>query len=983
MNSDGPIKFRDLVDPENNLQELVNELKTLREGYVQLGATVETSAQKVNSSIRSVSGATSEQQTEIKKAATAAEQLSRKHDLLTRSLTEVDKALLQVNRELKTKQNLDKLEEKIQNTLRGSYDQISATYSKLKLEFNALSQEERENIEVGGKMATQLRLMYEEMDRIQRSTGKYQLGVGHYSRAINGLNQAAAQLVRELPSATVSAQTFFLAISNNIPIFADQIQRLRQENADLIASGKPGINVLKQTLKSFLSWNTLLVAGITLLTMYGEEIVEWTKNLFKGKSAIDIAAKATENYNEAVEAGNKSAVDSTSRLKVLYSAAIDEARSTEERTIAVKALQSEYPSYFGNLSQESILLGEAKTAYDNLTNSLVAQAKARAYLDKITENTKKIIEIEAEYADEQEAVRKATESVAEAETNLIEVRNTPGASEKGEDEFYSELDLAEARVKYANQYLAARKKDLQVGLDEIAILTEANKKLEESIDIRALYTPGEEIPGTPTVVPETIEKEVQMRELEFIRALQDAKVDAYEEGYLKELTISNYFYSRKIQDLQKEYSESEDITEEGLSAILELIEFYTEQQGIQANAIRTKWEKKRQEDERKAIEERNKAAKKEWDDYRRQQQNSYRLWEEYFDQRYELEMSSIDASDELEGVKERRRLQAERDRWQSILDYNRTQNQQLTELELRAIENYIKLIEKELSSHKDFDLFHVLGLGDLSGEQKGLLNEGFDLIMDNLSSLADSYVQVAEAATSAADEQVSAAQKILDAEIEARSAGYANRVQEAQRELQLARENQQKALQQQQEAQKAQEALSTVSQAVNLADAVAKTLGQFGYWGIPLVAVLLGSFVAAKVKAAQVAKQQNYGEGMVEYLDYGGSHASGNDIDFGVSRDGTRRRVERGEMISVINKKSVAKMGAERMSSILNSLNDGTFDKKFGINSLYTSLSSTPSDLTRIEKGIDSIVHQGEKRIYSVGGATVEVYRNRKRIIKN
>ena len=971
-NDNSPISFRDLVDPGNDIQEIINELKSLREGYVQLGNTVEVSAQRVTGSLKNVSGATSEQQTQIRKAATAAEQLAQKHDVLTRSLTEVDKALLQVNRELKIKQNLDKLEEKIQNTLKGSYDQISATYSKLKLEFNALSQEERENIEIGGKMATQLRLMYEEMDRIQRSTGKYQLGVGHYSRAINGLNQAAAQLVRELPSATVSAQTFFLAISNNIPIFVDQIQRLRQENADLIASGKPGINVLKQTLKSFMSWNTLLVLGITLLTQYGSKIVDWVKELFKGKEAIDIAAKATENYNEAVESGAKSAIDSTSRLKVLYSAAIDEARSTDERTVAVKALQDEYPSYFGNLTQEAILLGDAKTAYDDLTNSLVAQAKARAYLDKITENTKKIIEIETEYADEREKVSVLEERVAQAQERFNEALSDPRQNAQG------------AAINLANytKALKSAKEELAEGEAQIEILIEANRRLEKSINIRDLYAPEGETPDSSTTISGTTEKEIQMRELEFIRALQDARVDAYEEGYLKELTISNYFYERKIQDLQKEYADSEDITEDGQKAILELIKFYTEQQGIQASAIRSKWESKRQEEEKKAIDARDKQAQKEWETYRRQQQNTYRLWIQYYDQVYELEMSSIDTSDDLEGVKERKRLEAEKKRWQSILKYNKEQNQQLTNLEIRSIENYIAAIDKELSK-KHYDLFEVFGLGDLSGEQKGLLEDGFNTIMDNLSELADSYSRVADAAVEAADEQVSAAQKALDAEIEARNAGYASQVQQAQKELQLAKENQQKALQQQQEAQKAQEALSTISQAVNMADAVAKTLGQFGFWGIPLVAVLLGTFIAAKVKAAQVAKQQTYGEGMVEYLDYGGSHQSGNDIDFGITKDGTRRRVERGEMIGVINKRSVRKFGVSTVSSILDSLNQGTFNDKFGTGITYIGNGEKRTDLSKLEKGVTSLIKQGEKRIYVSDGRIIEISGNRKRITKS
>lgn len=971
-NDNSPISFRDLVDPGNDIQEMINDLKSLREGYIQLGSTVEVSAQKVAGSVKNVSGATSEQQVQIKKAATAAEQLAQKHDLLTRSLDETDKALLQVNRELKTKQNLDKLEEKIQNTLKGSYDQISATYSKLKLEFNALSQEERENIEIGGKMATQLRLMYEEMDNIQRSTGKYQLGVGHYSRAINGLNQAAAQLVRELPSATVSAQTFFLAISNNIPIFVDQIQRLKQENEDLIASGKPGINVLKQTLKSFISWNTLLVAGITLLTQYGSEIVDWVKNLFKGKEALDITAKATSNYNEALQAGSKAAVDSTTKLRVLYSAATDESRSMQDRLASVKALQDEYPSYFGNLTQEAILVGEAKTAYDNLTTSLIEQAKAKAYLDKITENTKKIIELESEYTDEREKVAMLEERVSRAQERFNEALSDP------------RQNAQDAAINLGNytKALESARKELAKGENQISALEEANRRLEKSINIGALYGPGNEIPGSPTTGSDTTEKEVQMRELEFIRALQDAKVEAYEEGYLKELTISNYFYERKIEDLQKEYAESEDITEEGQAAILSLIEFYEEQKGVRASAIREKWEKKRQDDEQKAIDARNKQAQKDQEAYRRQQQNTYRLWIEYYDQVYELEMSSIDASDDLEGVKERKRLEAEKKRWQAILEYNRTQNQQLTNLELKAIENYISAIDKELGK-KQWDLFQVFGLGDLSGEQKQVISAGLSSIMNSLGELADAYVRVAEEAVRAADEQVSAAQKVLDAERTARANGYASEVENAQKELLLAKQTQEQALKQQEEAQKAQEALSTVNQAINLANGIALTLGQLGWWGIPLVAVMLGAFVAAKIKAAQVAKQQNYGDGMVEYLNYGGSHASGNDIDFGVAKDGTRRRVERGEMISVINKRSVAKMGAERMGSILQSLNDGTFDSRFGMSVAYIGSRHEATDISSLEKGVNSLVKLGERRVYTSDGRVIEIYKNRKRIIKN
>ena len=161
------------------------------------------------------------------------------------------------------------------------------------------------------------------------------------------------------------------------------------------------------------------------------------------------------------------------------------------------------------------------------------------------------------------------------------------------------------------------------------------------------------------------------------------------------------------------------------------------------------------------------------------------------------------------------------------------------------------------------------------------------------------------------------------------------------------------------------------------------TLGQLGWWGIPLVAVMLGTFVAAKIKAAQVAKQQNYGDGMVEYLDYGGSHQSGNDIDFGTAKDGTRRRVERGEMIGVINKRSVSKFGVSTVSSIIDSLNKGTFNDKFGVGITYLGDERRSADLSKLEKGVTSLIKQGEKRVYVSDGRIIEITGNRKRIIKS
>lgn len=962
------IKWSDLIAPDNSISDLLNELKNVRAQYAQAANEVAASANSMSNALRGVSGATAEQQAKIKQSASAAEQLAKKHEQLTKGLSDVEKALIQVNRELKTKQNLDKLEEKIANTLKGSYDQMSATYSKLKLEFNSLSQEERENIDVGGKLATQLRLLYEEMDRIQQSTGKYQLGVGQYGRAINGLNQAASQLVRELPSATVSASTFFLAISNNIPIFVDQIQHLKQVNADLIASGKPGVNVLKETLKSFVSWNTVLVLGITLLTQYGEKIVDWVKELFKGKETFDVAAEAAKKFNEANRSIANSAVESTAKLKVLYTVATDEARSMEERNAAVRELKDEYPSYFSDLENEAILVGDAKTAYDELTVALTENAKARAYLDKITENEKEIVDLEFKRVEAADKVTKAKEFEAKAQEAVFQFANNAQISQ-----------ATQSTLRAAKQRRIQAEAEAQAIEDQISLRKTLNSEFLKSLNVSALTADFSEGSrgGTET------ENEGQTRELEFIRALQDAKNDALEEGYEKELIITTTAIDRKIEDLQREYTESEDITEDGQQAILDLITFYEELKGQRALEIQVKWAKKREDQEKKDQDARNKAAAKEAADAARSRMEWYRTQVDFIDQTYELELAQIDATESNESRKTRLRLLAEKKRWQAIIKLNKEQGQVLTDTELATINEYIKAIDLEYKKAGPQDIYDLLGLG-LDEDQKQVLDTVFGSVMDSLNEIAGAYVQAAQAAVDSANERVSAAQTVLDAERTARANGYANEVENAQKELALAKQTQQQALQQQEEAQKAQEAIATVSQAVNMVSASALIWSQLGFpWAIPAITVMWGAFAAAKIKAAQVAKQTTYGDGMVEYLNYGGSHASGNDLDFGITKDGTRRRVERGEMIGVINKRSVAKMGPERMGSILQSLNDGSFDSKFGMSVSYMNSMGRDIDLARVEKGIDTMIKQGNKKIYVVGDRVVEIDGNRKRIIKN
>ncbi|MBO7263055.1 MAG: hypothetical protein J6U93_00880, partial [Alistipes sp.] len=143
-----------------------------------------------------------------------------------------------------------------------------------------------------------------KMDNIPNpfdSIGNNAPKVAEAARQFNGLNTATQQLVRELPAASMGLNTFFLAVSNNLPILADQIKQVNAENKNLAAQGKPTTSVLKQIAGSLFSWQTALVLGVTALSMYGKEIANWVVSLFKGKDAVDSVKEATEGLNAAIE----------------------------------------------------------------------------------------------------------------------------------------------------------------------------------------------------------------------------------------------------------------------------------------------------------------------------------------------------------------------------------------------------------------------------------------------------------------------------------------------------------------------------------------------------------------------------------------------------------------------------------------------------------------------------------------------------------
>ena len=340
----------------------------------------------------------------------------------------------------------------------------------------------------------------------------------------------------------------------------------------------------------------------------------------------------------------------------------------------------------------------------------------------------------------------------------------------------------------------------------------------------------------------------------------------------------------------------------------------------------------------------------------------------------------------------------EQQKWNKLADIADKEMKQAVDAETRDAQERSKKAEQMAKQQNETlkkrkDLYDILGF-KLTDDQKKGIDEALGYAIGSLNQFMDAYVAAAEARRQEADNEVERTQRVLEAEIEARNAGYANDVETARKELEEAKKNQQKAIEQQKRAQQAQELIDTATQTSSLITATANIWKSLS--GIPIVgtalaiaaiATMWGSFAAAKIMAHQVAgsSTESYGEGTVELLQ-GGSHQSGNDIDLGRKKDGTRRRAEGGEYFAVINKRSSKKYG-NIIPDIINSLNRDTFAEKYmgaydGAGVSVTVNGRNP-DLKELTQSVNDIRDQGRTRTYMDGGNTVMVYKNLKRVVRN
>lgn len=243
--------------------------------------------------------------------------------------------------------------------------------------------------DAGKALLTQISNVQKELNAAEQASGRFQRNVGNYASAFNGLGFSVQQVARELPSLAISANTFFLAISNNLPILVDEIAKAKKEYAAFkaeLAAGNKDVKavapVWQQLTKSLISWQTALVVGLTLLSLHGKEVINWGKELVKGKNYVLDLLSAEQEMALARRKGIESSAKERIELELLYTKLKDTSASQKERTDAANAWISKYPKYADVINGEKVNLDKLKLAYNALSKEIEQSAIARSYMDK-------------------------------------------------------------------------------------------------------------------------------------------------------------------------------------------------------------------------------------------------------------------------------------------------------------------------------------------------------------------------------------------------------------------------------------------------------------------------------------------------------------------------------------------------------------------------------------------------------------------------
>ena len=847
--------------------------------------------------------------------------LAQAQEKLAYAQSEENQQLKLYSTQIREANQIAQLQATIANSAEGSYNRLSAQYALNKIRLNQMSAAEREAADSGKKLEAETNAIYQQMIKLQEATGNYRLSVGHYQKTWDGLGISISQVVRELPAVAVSLNTFFLGISNNIPMVVDEIKRLRRQNELLAAEGKEQISVTRSIVKSLFSFNSVLVVLLTVFSMYGKEIITWIDKTLAGRDAAKSFEDALEDLNDELGKGSTGSYgQQIAVLRRLSENWKDLGDNIKAQTQWIKDNEKE----FSKLGITIDSINDANNAFVDNTESVVAaykaRAKAEAALNVVSQQYQKLLV--AENKAELEKVREygffdktinyfkalwggisgpdsdlslGTRLKKQRQRNVESLQKDADALEKEVESYFNvwkfyedqadalfkEIGLEESHKKdkrgrtprdaddRLNNLALAAEKAYQKSRTEIE--RDENKKRraeafasfnQEIADLNGKYSRIQKILNGQD---EKYKKLTESQKETAIKALDDIEnaIKNKQKGLTLSLDLLNIDVEiqkaeQLLELLELEGEVSKKGSYEELSNSLKRLDV-ERQIALLKNAQLP--EAKRQP---------TSAINASFDKQKAITVGSFNM--SSFDEQQALDEAVFNEVKRSETEITRFKLEQEKARWQEQIRLAEAGGLDWSQAQIDAAKATVKGIDRELSELDDFiknigkkglggTLLEKLGFDD---DQIDALKDAVNIVIEQLQSIMDAEVELAEQAVEAAEARVEAAQKAYDAEVEARNNGYANNVATAKKELEQEKKNQQEKQKMLQAAQKRQEAMNTVTQASSLVTASANLWSSFS--SIPIVgpalalaaiATMWTSFAVAKIKAKQVTASQS------------------------------------------------------------------------------------------------------------------------------
>ena len=847
--------------------------------------------------------------------------LAQAQEKLAYAQSEENQQLKLYSTQIREANQIAQLQATIANSAEGSYNRLSAQYALNKIRLNQMSAAEREAADSGKKLEAETNAIYQQMIKLQEATGNYRLSVGHYQKTWDGLGISISQVVRELPAVAVSLNTFFLGISNNIPMVVDEIKRLRRQNELLAAEGKEQISVTRSIVKSLFSFNTILVVLLTVFSMYGKEIITWIDKTLAGRDAAKSFEDALEDLNDELGKGSTGSYgQQIAVLRRLSENWKDLGDNIKAQTQWIKDNEKE----FSKLGITIDSINDANNAFVDNTESVVAaykaRAKAEAALNVVSQQYQKLLA--AENKAELEKVREygffdktinyfkalwggisgpdsdlslGTRLKKQRQRNVESLQKDADALEKEVESYFNvwkfyedqadalfkEIGLEESHKKdkrgrtprdaddRLNNLALAAEKAYQKSRTEIE--RDENKKRraeafasfnQEIADLNDKYSRIQKILNGQD---EKYKKLTESQKETAIKALDDIEnaIKNKQKGLTLSLDLLNIDVEiqkaeQLLELLELEGEVSKKGSYEELSNSLKRLDV-ERQIALLKNAQLP--EAKRQP---------TSAINASFDKQKAITVGSFNM--SSFDEQQALDEAVFNEVKRSETEITRFKLEQEKARWQEQIRLAEAGGLDWSQAQIDAAKATVKGIDRELSELDDFiknigkkglggTLLEKLGFDD---DQIDALKDAVNIVIEQLQSIMDAEVELAEQAVEAAEARVEATQKAYDAEVEARNNGYANNVATAKKELEQEKKNQQEKQKMLQAAQKRQEAMNTVTQASSLVTASANLWSSFS--SIPIVgpalalaaiATMWTSFAVAKIKAKQVTASQS------------------------------------------------------------------------------------------------------------------------------